>query len=97
MISMNTTKVEGGNKENHVLLFTLTTCLRCKKTKDYLIEQDIAFEYIDVDVISEENRREIVDILVSMKIPVGFPVSVIDDTKIISGYHPDELKETLKL
>ena len=94
---MNTTKVEGGNKENHVLLFTLTTCLRCKKTKDYLIEQDIAFEYIDVDVISEENRREIVDILVSMKIPVGFPVSVIDDTKIISGYHPDELKETLKL
>ena len=97
MISMNTTKVEGGNKENHVLLFTLTTCLRCKKTKDYLIEQGVAFEYIDVDVISEKDRREIVDILVSMKIPVGFPVSVIDDTKIISGYHPEELRDTLKL
>jgi len=97
MISMDTIKVEGINEANHVLLLTLTTCLRCKKTKDYLIEQDVAFEYIDVDVISEKDRREIIDILVGMKIPVGFPVSVIDDTKIISGYHPEELRDTLKL
>jgi len=94
---MDTIKVEGKHESNHVLLFTLTTCLRCKKTKDFLVEQDIAFEYIDVDLISWEARREIVDILVSMKIPVGFPVSVIDDSKIISGYHPDELKDALKL
>ncbi len=94
---MNTIEVEGKNKTNHILLYTLTTCKRCKKTKEYLIEQDIAFEFVDVDVISAEARNEIFDILVSMKIPVGFPVSVIDDTKIISGYHPDELKDALKL
>jgi glutaredoxin-like protein NrdH len=94
---MNTIIVEGKNKENQVLLYTLTTCKRCKKTKEYLVEHDIAFEFIDVDVISAEARNEIFDILVGMKIPVGFPVSIIDDTKIISGYHPDELKDALKL
>ncbi len=94
---MNTVKVEGKNRDNHVLLYTLTVCKRCKKTKEYLVEHDIAFEYIDVDVVSDEARREIFDTLVSKKIPVGFPVSVIDDTVVISGYHPDELKEALNL
>ena len=94
---MNTIKVEGKNRNNHVLLFTLTLWKRCKMTKEYLIEHDIAFEYVDVVTVSEEDRREIFDTLVSMTIPVGFPVSIIDDTVVMSGYHPDELKDALKI
>jgi len=50
---MNTVKVEGKNKKNKVFLYTLSTCGWCKMTKQYLKDNDTAYEYLDVDKCSK--------------------------------------------
>jgi glutaredoxin len=78
-------------------MYALSTCGWCKKTKAFFRDNGISFEYIDVDKSSSEEKREIIKILKEKKIPLGFPVTFIDDEKIIRGFKPDELKEVLGL
>ena len=94
---MNTTKVDGRNSENKVFLYTLSTCGWCKKTKEYLKEQGVAYEYLDVDKCSKEERNEAVEDLKRRKAPVAFPAIIINDKTLITGFKKDDLDEVLGL
>ena len=97
MTKLEFTKIEGEKKDHKVSMYALSTCGWCKKTKAFFRDNGISFEYIDVDKSSSEEKREIIKILKEKKIPLGFPVTFIDDEKIIRGFKPDELKEVLGL
>ena len=94
---MNTTKIDGRNSKNKVFLYTLSTCGWCKKTKEYLKEQGVAYEYLDVDKCSKEERNEAVDDLKRRKAPVAFPAIIINDKTLITGFKKDDLDEALGL
>ena len=46
-----------GDHRGKVLLFTLSTCVWCRKTKRLLEELKVAYDYIDVDLL-EENEQQ---------------------------------------
>ena len=94
---MPTTKVEGSKKEHRVFLYTLSTCVWCKKTKELLRESGVAYEYLDVDACSSEERRSAIDALKSRNAQLGFPIIIVDDKTLITGYKPDEIREALGL
>lgn len=94
---MTWTSVEGGKKENKVVLYALSTCGWCKKTKKLLNDSSVEYEYLDVDIASSEERRGAIEELKKRNVPLGFPVTIIDDDKIIIGFKPDEFKEALGL
>jgi glutaredoxin len=94
---MPTTKVEGPKKEHRVFLYTLSTCVWCKKTKELLRESGVAYEYLDVDACSSEERRGALDSLRSRNAQIGFPIIIVDDKTLITGYKPDEIREALGL
>ena len=94
---MPTTKVEGPKNEHRVFLYTLSTCVWCKKTKELLREHGVAYEYLDVDTCSSEERRKALDTLKSRKTQLGYPIIIVDDEKVITGYKPDEIREVLGL
>lgn len=91
------TKVEGKNEKNKVFLYTLSTCGWCKKTKEYLKENDIAYEYLDLDKVNKEEQKEAVKLLKEKNIPVAFPVIIINDNTIISGFRKNDISEALNL
>ncbi len=93
---MENVKVEGSNKDQKVFLYTLSTCGWCKKTKEFLKNNDIEYEYIDVDKCSREEQREIIQELREKKIPAAFPIIMIDD-KNISGFKEKQLSKELGL
>jgi glutaredoxin len=92
-----TTKVEGSKKAHRVFLYTLSTCVWCKKTKELLRESGVAYEYLDVDTCSSEERRSAIDTLKSRNTQLGFPIIIVDDKTLITGYKPDEIREALGL
>ena len=94
---MNTTKVEGKRGNHKVLLYTLTTCAWCKLTKKFLKENDVSYEYLDLDVSSKEDQVTAVIDLKRRNAPVAFPTIIIDDTKLITGFKEEELSEALEL
>ena len=92
---MKTVQVEGEKMDRRIFIYALSTCGWCKLTKQFMGDLGFAFEYINVDTASSEDRREIVSFFKERNIPLGFPVTIIDDEIVISGYKPDKFKEVL--
>jgi glutaredoxin-like protein NrdH len=90
-------KVEGEKRGHRVFLYTLSTCGWCKRTKEFLRENGVEYEYMDVDTCTSEERRAAIEDLKERKAPMGFPLAIIDDETIISGFKPDMYTEALGL
>ena len=88
-------KVEGEKRDHEV--YTLSTCRWCKKTKEFLKEQGVEFEYMDVDTCTLEEKRAAIADLKARDVHIGFPLAIIDNETIISGYKPDRYTEALGL
>lgn len=90
-------KVKGSKKDHGVLIYALSTCGWCKKTKQFLKNNGIEYDYVDFDLASPEERQPIIDELTSKNIPFVFPITIIDNQTIIRGYDPDKLSKELGL
>lgn len=97
LLSLETTIVEGSNNKNKVFLYTLSTCGWCKKVKELMKENKVQYEYIDLDKCSKEDQKEAVEQLKEKKLPVAFPITIINDDKIIQGFKKDQIIEALGL
>jgi len=85
-----------GRDAGKVLLFALSTCGWCRRTKNLLAELGIAFDYIYVDLLPAEELKETL-VLVEKYNPAGsFPTLVINDSKTIVGFREDEIRAALR-
>lgn len=84
-----------GEQKGNIDLFALSTCGWCKKTRMFLEENEIAYNYIYVDLTSGEEHDLVVDELNKYNPDLSFPTIVIDNTKVIVGYEPEELADIL--
>jgi glutaredoxin len=97
VILLKIVKVEGEKKDHRVFIYALSTCGWCKMTKKFMGDSGIAYEYVDVDKASSEEKREIGDTLKERNIPLGFPITIINHDVVITGYKPDRFREELGL
>ncbi len=56
---MNILKVTGKNSKHKVFVYALSTCVWCKMTKQFLKDNDVQFDYVDVDLCTEEEKDKI--------------------------------------
>ncbi|MBU1075825.1 MAG: glutaredoxin family protein [Spirochaetes bacterium] len=85
-----------GKKTRNIVLFALSTCIWCKKTRSLLEELGVEFDYIYVDLLPEDERDKIEKVVEKWNESVSFPTIVIDDKEAILGFDPDEIKEKVK-
>jgi len=52
-------KVEGENAKREITIFTLSTCMWCKKCKAWLNGRNIKYRYVDMDKIQASQKSEI--------------------------------------
>ena len=86
--------VEGQNK-GKVVLFALSTCGWCKKTRALIEDLDADYEYVYVDLTKGEEREEVVEMVKKWNPQLSFPTLVINDDKTIVGFKEEEIKEAL--
>ena len=84
-----------GNKKADVLLFALSTCVWCNKTKKLLSDLGIDYHYVYVDLADKNDLQEIESELKKWNPAGGFPTMVIDNKECIVGFQPDEIKKRL--
>ena len=97
LVELRTIRVDGSKSDHGVFVFALSTCGWCKRTKEFLRENDVAFEYVDVDKCTLEEKREVGRLLQEKDAPLGFPVTIVDDEVVILGFMPDDFREALGL
>jgi glutaredoxin len=91
--SMDFTHVEGEDK-GKITLYALSTCIWCKKTKEYLSNQGVSYDYIYVDLADKAERPKILAEVKKYNSDTSFPTLVIGD-KVIVGFREKEIKEAL--
>jgi len=94
---MKTVKVKGKNTKHKVLLYALSTCAWCKMTKSFLKENDVEYDYVDVDLCSEEDKDKIKRDILNRGGSLSYPAIIIDDKILINGFRKDKLKEVLEI
>ena len=86
--------VEGQNK-GKLVLFALSTCGWCKKTRALIEDLDADYDYVYVDLLKGEEREEVVEMIKKWNPQVSFPTLVINDDKTIVGFKEEEIKEAI--
>ncbi|MGV9198354.1 MAG: glutaredoxin family protein [Promethearchaeia archaeon] len=85
--------VEGTNNRHDVIIFTLSTCQWCKKGKRWLNENDVEYQYVDVDKIQYSQKSKIIDYLRDrFNERISYPFMICDEEPIV-GYSPNKYEE----
>jgi glutaredoxin-like protein NrdH len=92
---MKFSKVSGKKSQHKIIVYALSTCAWCKMTKQFLKDNDIEFEYVDLDLCEEEDKQKIRQHIQSKGGPLSYPTVIVDDKVLITGFRKDELKEAL--
>ena len=82
--------------QKKVKIYTLSTCSHCKSTKKLFDECHVEYDFTDVDLLSGDERKAILDDVRELNPRCSFPTIVIGD-KIIVGFKEEEIKEALGL
>ena len=88
--------VEGTVDRGEVVLYALSTCVWCKKTRRLLEELGVTYDYEYVDLASRARQDEIeAEIAARVKRP-AYPTVCTHDGCVV-GYQPEAIKKLLKL
>jgi glutaredoxin len=93
---VNIEHVDGENK-GKIILYALSTCGWCRKTKEFLTSLGVEFSYVFVDLLEEQEKDEVMEYVIKWNPRRSFPTIVINDEKCIVGYKEDQIKEALGL
>ena len=85
----------GGKNRGHVMLYALSTCGWCAKTKELLRQTGVAFDYVYVDLLEGKDLNDAIDIVEKFNPSGSFPTLVIDNRKVIVGFREQEIREVL--
>ena len=92
---MDFSKVPGNKNRHKVILFAISTCAWCKLVKQFLNDNQVEYNYIDIDLAKEEEKEQIRKIIRDMGGPLSFPTTIIDDKILITGFRKDQIKGAL--
>jgi glutaredoxin len=86
--------VKGKNK-GKIILYALSTCGWCEKTKELLNKLDVEYSYIFVDLLNENDKDKVMKDIEKWNSNLSFPTLIINNQKCIVGFKEDKIKEAL--
>ncbi len=92
--NMNIEHVTGKNKGN-IMLYALSTCLWCKKTKKILDDLGVEYHFLYVDHLEGDEKEKTKEEIIKWNPNCTFPTIVINDKECIVGFKEKKIKEVL--
>lgn len=92
---MSMTHVAGRNK-GKIILYALSTCIWCQKTKELLDQLGVEYNYVHVDTLQGEEKTKMTEEVKTLNPRCSFPTLAINDACIV-GFHEDKVREALRL
>ncbi|MHA1146305.1 MAG: glutaredoxin domain-containing protein [Candidatus Helarchaeota archaeon] len=91
----NYVSIEGNIGKHEVQLVTISTCIWCRRIKQKLNDNGIAYGYTDIDNLPYDERIELKEFLRRYQRNLAFPM-VFCDGNLVKGMRQDEIIDMLK-
>ncbi len=85
-----------GKNVGDIKLYALSTCPWCKKTKKLLDDMGVEYSFVDVDLLTGDEKNQTVAAVKKWNPSMSFPTMVINNSKTIIGFQEAQIKEALK-
>jgi glutaredoxin-like protein NrdH len=86
--------IKGKEIKNDIMLYGLSTCMWCEKTKELLDELGVNYSHLTVDLLDGADQEEAYEEVSKYNPDQSFPTIVINDgEKVIVGFSEEELRE----
>jgi len=85
-----------GEKSRRIMLYALSTCGWCRKTKKLLDDLGVEYDYEYVDQLQGDEKDEAVRKVTEWNPSCSFPTLVLDNEKCIVGYKEDEIRKAVQ-
>jgi glutaredoxin-like protein NrdH len=85
MSQMEKGHISGANK-GKIVMYGLSTCVWCKKTRQLLTDLGVDFDYIYVDLLSGDEEEIAIKEVKRFNPSVSFPTVIINDERAILGF-----------
>ena len=86
--------VSGKNKGT-IMLYALSTCGWCEKTKQLLTSLGVEYDYEYVDLLQGSERASTLSTVRKHNPSGGFPTLLINE-KVIAGFKENDIREALE-
>lgn len=84
-----------GKDKGKVVLYALSTCVWCRRTKKLLGELGVAYEFVFIDQKTSEEKELYKGEIRKHNPRCSYPTLVLNDEKCIVGYQDTEIREAL--
>ena len=77
-----------------IKLYSLSTCTYCQAIKKMLKDLDVPHEFVDADLLEDQEREALLDELRPLNPSCSFPTITINEQTVV-GFKIQEIKETI--
>ncbi|MFW6173645.1 MAG: glutaredoxin family protein [Elusimicrobiota bacterium] len=84
-----------GKDKGKIMLYALSTCVWCRKTKKLLDKLGLEYSYIYLDLLEGKEKENTREELKKWNPKCSFPTLVINNRECIVGFKEDEIKEAI--
>jgi len=84
-----------GEDRGEIMLYTLSTCVWCRKMKRWLDEKGFAYSYVDVDLESVGEKEAVMGEVERWNPLCSFPTVVVGQRECFVGFKPERLVELI--
>jgi glutaredoxin-like protein NrdH len=83
-----------GKKKGSIILYALSTCVWCRKTKQLLDQLGVEYSYLDVDLLQGEEKAKATENVRSLNPRCSFPTLAVDNQCIV-GFDEQKIREAI--
>jgi glutaredoxin len=84
-----------GKSKGKIILYALSTCVWCRKTKQLLDQLGVEYNYVDVDLLEGEEKTTATEEVKNLNPRCSFPTLAIDG-KCIVGFDEQKIRESVR-
>jgi glutaredoxin-like protein NrdH len=84
-----------GRSKGHIILYALSTCVWCRRTKQLLDQLGVEYNYVDVDLLEGEEKTTATEEVKNLNPRCSFPTLAIDG-KCIVGFDEQKIRESVR-
>jgi len=95
-MAIEATEIQGKDV-GKILLYALSTCAWCKKTKRFLDKLGVGYAFIDVDSLSHDEQSSAKETIKKWNPRGSYPTIIVNEKDCVVGYNEKKLKEALGL